>query len=225
MTEPPVQITRRRGQKSIRIRVKNGRILVSAPYTCRKSEIERFVVSQNTWINKQVTKHQELQHFVNNALESGKWLVDGKWVVYDVIPDNRSSINYNGQKVEFFYDGDASNPPKEELAVIFKKWSKKILTERFWNTAKRVGLKPIKVSIRSQQSKWGSCSAKKTISLNWRLIKCPPEIQEYIFIHELCHLEQMNHSVKFWNLVDSHYPERKKAEQWLRNNSRAMFLD
>ncbi len=224
MPDVPVHITRRRGQKNIRIRVKNGNVLVSAPYFCRSSEIEKFVNSQNTWINKQISKHRALQEHADKALNEGKWLIDGKWILYQIVQSRLETVRYDGSDLLFLVKNPHS-VDKTQVLSIFQNWAKIILKERFWETARQIGLMPVKVSIRSQQSKWGSCSARKTISLNWRLVKCPPEIQRYIFIHELCHLEQMNHSPAFWQLVDHHYPNRKAAEKWLRDNSRAMFLD
>jgi predicted metal-dependent hydrolase len=73
----------------------------------------------------------------------------------------------------------------------------------------------LNVTIRSQRTRWGSCSSRKTISLNWRLILTPDWVSDYVIYHELAHLSQMNHSKKFWDLVESYYPQYKKAEHWL----------
>ena len=73
-----------------------------------------------------------------------------------------------------------------------------------------------RVTIRAQKTRWGSCSARGTISLNWRLIQAPPSVQDYLIIHELMHRRQMNHSVRFWNLVAKACPDYQLAEQWLK---------
>lgn len=69
-----------------------------------------------------------------------------------------------------------------------------------------------KVQVRGQKSRWGSCSAKGTISLNYKLLFLPPEMVRYILIHELCHMEQMNHSPRFWSLVGSLEPSYKTLD-------------
>jgi predicted metal-dependent hydrolase len=76
-----------------------------------------------------------------------------------------------------------------------------------------------RVTVRNQRSRWGSCSRRGTISLNWRLIQAPPFVRDYIILHELMHLRQMNHSARFWLEVESVYPEYKTAEKWLKQNS------
>ena len=72
-----------------------------------------------------------------------------------------------------------------------------------------------RVVVRNQRSRWGSCSAKKSISLNWRLIQAPAWVREYLILHELMHLREMNHSPRFWRLVQAACPDYPLAEAWL----------
>ena len=74
-------------------------------------------------------------------------------------------------------------------------------------------------SVRNQRSRWGSCSVRKRISLNWRLIQTPEFVRDYIIIHELMHLKEMNHSARFWAHVAHAFPQYRQAESWLRKNS------
>lgn len=76
-----------------------------------------------------------------------------------------------------------------------------------------------RVSVRNQRSRWGSCSRRGTISLNWRLIQTPPHVQDYIILHELMHCRQMNHSARFWREVESVCPDYEVAERWLKQNA------
>jgi predicted metal-dependent hydrolase len=79
---------------------------------------------------------------------------------------------------------------------------------------------PVKrVTVRNQRSRWGSCSRNGTISLNWKLIQAPPYVRDYIILHELMHLRQMNHSARFWREVESVCPEYETAGQWLKQHS------
>ena len=79
-------------------------------------------------------------------------------------------------------------------------------------------LRVARVMVRNQRSRWGSCSPRGTISLNWRLIQAPPNVRDYIILHELCHLRQMNHSDRFWREVASVCPDYQRAELWLKRN-------
>jgi predicted metal-dependent hydrolase len=75
-----------------------------------------------------------------------------------------------------------------------------------------------RVSVRNQRSRWGSCSRRGTISLNWRLVQAPPFVTDYIILHELAHVKEMNHSSRFWAEVARLCPGFKTAEQWLKQN-------
>jgi predicted metal-dependent hydrolase len=93
------------------------------------------------------------------------------------------------------------------------------LTERAWLLARELEMEMSAISVRNQRSRWGSCSLKKRISLNWRLIQTPEFVRDYIIVHELMHLREMNHSHKFWAHVENAFPQWREAENWLRRNS------
>src|SRR5206468_3876846 len=76
-----------------------------------------------------------------------------------------------------------------------------------------------RITVRNQRSRWGSCSRRGTISLNWRLIQAPPFVRDYLILHELAHLREMNHSQRFWREVEKLCPEYRTAETWLRENA------
>jgi predicted metal-dependent hydrolase len=76
-----------------------------------------------------------------------------------------------------------------------------------------------RVSVRNQRSRWGSCSRRGTVSLNWRLVQAPAFVRDYIILHELAHLREMNHSRRFWNEVARLCPGFETAEGWLKKNS------
>jgi predicted metal-dependent hydrolase len=75
-----------------------------------------------------------------------------------------------------------------------------------------------RISVRNQRSRWGSCSRRGTISLNWRLIQAPAAVRDYLILHELMHLREMNHSERFWARVAEVCPGWREAEHWLKRN-------
>jgi predicted metal-dependent hydrolase len=89
--------------------------------------------------------------------------------------------------------------------------------------AAQLGLDVRRVTIRNQRSRWGSCSSTGHISLNFRLLLMPPEVREYILIHELMHMRQPNHSIRFWRLVEAACPGFRDAERWLKKHGAALF--
>jgi len=80
----------------------------------------------------------------------------------------------------------------------------------------RIGGTYHRVTVRDQKTRWGSCSAAHNLNFNWRLILAPPEVLEYVVIHELCHLWEFNHSRRFWALVASQMPEYEIWKKWLK---------
>jgi predicted metal-dependent hydrolase len=89
--------------------------------------------------------------------------------------------------------------------------------------AARHGLTVHRVTIRNQRSRWGSCSSRGHITLNFRLMLMPAAVREYILIHELMHLTQPNHSIRFWRLVERACPGFRDAERWLRQHGPSLF--
>jgi predicted metal-dependent hydrolase len=82
--------------------------------------------------------------------------------------------------------------------------------------AKRMNVRPSKISIRDQSTRWGSCSSRGSLSFNWRLVMAPPEVMEYVVIHELAHLVEPNHGTGFWSLLEGHCPRYLEHKRWLR---------
>lgn len=81
-----------------------------------------------------------------------------------------------------------------------------------------------RITIRDQKTRWGSCSARGTLSFNWRLMLAPPTIPDYVIVHELCHLTYMNHSDEFWHKVESVYPDYRSARIWLKEHGYELVL-
>ena len=98
------------------------------------------------------------------------------------------------------------------------------LPARTWELAAETGVDVKHVTVRNQRSRWGSCSAGGTISLNWRLVQTPDAVRDYIIYHELMHLREMNHSDRFWARVEEVCPWWRDAEKWLKRNGGLLGL-
>ena len=111
--------------------------------------------------------------------------------------------------------GDAARREARERA-------KRELPPRLLALAAGFRLAVSKVSVRNQKWRWGSCSRRGHICLNWRLVEVPPWVRDYVMIHELMHLRRMDHSRTFWKLVAGACPEYQAARRWLREHGRAL---
>jgi predicted metal-dependent hydrolase len=92
------------------------------------------------------------------------------------------------------------------------------LSLRVAELASRHGFTVNRLMVRNQRTRWGSCSRRGTVSLNWRLIQTPDFVRDYIALHELAHLRHMNHSRRFWQEVERLCPDYRIAERWLKQN-------
>lgn len=119
-------------------------------------------------------------------------------------------------KITVFLSEHNNKQPK----TIFESWirehARKLITQRTKVLADKAGFKYNRISIREQSTRWGSCSSDKNLNFNWKLILAPPEILDYVVIHELAHTVQMNHSRAFWSVVEGVMPDYMKYRKWLR---------
>ncbi|HWF20413.1 MAG TPA: SprT family zinc-dependent metalloprotease [Verrucomicrobiae bacterium] len=107
---------------------------------------------------------------------------------------------------------------RARVCLFLRNLAARELPTRVAELAPAHGLMVRRVMVRNQRSRWGSCSAKGVISLNWRLVQTPEFVRDYIIVHELMHLREMNHSARFWNLVEAAFPRTDEAERWLKAN-------
>jgi predicted metal-dependent hydrolase len=117
-------------------------------------------------------------------------------------------------------DGDL----RPTLEAHFARRAKIELPARTWELAAVTGVDVKQVTVRNQRSRWGSCSANGTISLNWRLVQTPEFVRDYIIYHELMHLREMNHSARFWARVEEVCPSWREAEHWIKRNGALVGL-
>ncbi len=112
----------------------------------------------------------------------------------------------------------AAQPPRDEIAALRRR-AKRELPPRLLLLAREHGFTVERVSVRNQRTLWGSCCRRKaSISLNWRLIRMPDEVRDYILLHELAHLRHASHSRQYWSLVASICPWYRDAHRWLRRH-------
>lgn len=106
----------------------------------------------------------------------------------------------------------------EYQEVKLREKARRVLTAKTDFFKKELNVDYKRIRIGDQRTRWGSCSSKGTISYSWRLILMPEEIQDYVVVHELCHLHEMNHSKKFWEWVESIIPDYEKRRKWLKEH-------
>ena len=117
---------------------------------------------------------------------------------------------------------DAAGDLRPAVERHLRKLAVEELRARVFELAALHHLPVLRVTVRNQRSRWGSCSRRGTISLNWRLVQTPLFVRDYLVLHELAHLKEMNHSRRFWTQVAQLCPNFRAAERWLKQHSRSL---
>ncbi len=112
--------------------------------------------------------------------------------------------------------------PEEHQAL--KETAKLQIPARVSHWAGIIGVSFGRISIRSQRTRWGSCSRQGNLNLNCLLLLAPPEVLDYVIVHELCHRKEMNHSPRFWAEVEAVLPDYQVQRKWLKDNGRALMV-
>lgn len=108
------------------------------------------------------------------------------------------------------------------LRRALREQAKRELPPRLMALAEQSGLRVSRISIRDQRSRWGSCSTRGSIALNWRLLLMPPSVSDYVIWHELMHIRRADHSPAFWTLVEQVCPDYRTARTWLRAHGKEL---
>ncbi len=118
----------------------------------------------------------------------------------------------------------AQDPPlTEEMLEELKRQGRELFPRRVAYYAERMGEPYGRVTVKCQKTKWGSCSGKKNLNFNCLLMLAPLEILDYVVVHELCHLREMNHSARFYREVEKVLPDYRARREWLRKNGAALM--
>ncbi|MDQ6985337.1 MAG: SprT family zinc-dependent metalloprotease [Candidatus Dojkabacteria bacterium] len=133
-----------------------------------------------------------------------------------------SVLNRNGE-LEVYLSETKRNNHKDILYAWLRKQAKSEISKRTEVIASSYGFLYNRISVKDQKSRWGSCSSKKNLNFNWKLILVDKIEMDYVIVHELAHLRQMNHSSKFWDIVESIMPRYKEIKRNLRSKEKNLM--
>lgn len=219
--EPAVVFVRQRRARKYILRIcPDGSLRVTIPRGGSRRGAEAFVSSQRQWTERErlrvVAQHAPVVWGRNDRI-----LLRGVPVPLLVERHGGASVLVlGGARVRVREDGVNLRGAAE---TALRQIAARDLIPRLRQLAARYGLEVARVTIRNQRTRWGSCSRAGAIALNFRLVQMPPEVCDYVLVHELMHLRQQDHSRKFWRLVEQACPGFREAERWLRRDGRSLF--
>lgn len=199
-----------------------------------------FVSANKHWINQQRAQLLPVQTYHTLLLVSGSVLTffDQKFYTIKIASSSlkRDYYKQTAKEIIFFLrpvstksltSRDRSLTKQARVKTLIEKFyreqARNYLTERSTFFAEQLGTSFNDLRIKNTKSRWGSCSSKKNLNYNWRIMMAPKSVIDYLVIHEVCHLKQMNHSSKFWGLVESLDPNFRVHKQWLKQNQGRLF--
>ena len=138
---------------------------------------------------------------------------------HDIVVEKRSASDVVGQELRLAKHHVEQTSVKRALETLYRRKAREYFENRSDQLANEMGVEYDKIEIRNQRTKWGSCSTSGTLGLNWRLMMAPPDVIDYIVVHELAHLREQNHTDEFWSIVAEYDPDYEDHAQWLEENS------
>ncbi|MFC7097941.1 M48 family metallopeptidase [Halobaculum marinum] len=137
---------------------------------------------------------------------------------HEVVVERRSYSVVGDETLRLASHHVADTSVKRALETLYRRRARDRFERLADEYAAAMGVDYDRIEVRNQRTKWGSCSTSGTISLNWRLQLAPPEIGEYVVVHEVAHRRELNHSPAFWDLVGEHDPAYERHRAWLADN-------
>ncbi len=208
--------------KNCYISVKDGKVSVRVPLKTSLEKIQEMLLKRADWILKNIEKQKEKENSEKQYIDGEVFKVLGKDVILKVSYENLAK-----PKLRFWLGKWLVTLPKEGkkeeniqirklVEQFYQELADKEIEKAMRKMTMKVGLAPNCYKVKRLKSTWGNCCTTGTISINQNVVKYSRHAIEYVCLHEICHLQYMNHSKEFWNMVTKYMPDYKEAEAELK---------
>jgi len=217
-----IQKTAKRRKLTITVE-RNRSVVVHAPEGTSDEKIEQVVASKRQWIYEKIghpQKYQDLPHPPGKELVSGESaLYLGRQYRIEVVKTGLAEIQFAQR---FLIPAAQTSKRAEALREWYIDKAKEKIVPRVKQHARHLGVDVAGVKIVDNRYRWGSCTLNNNVNFNWRLIKAPMFVIDYVIVHELAHLIEANHTPRFWNIVRAQAPTMEKAKAWLKEHGQLL---
>lgn len=219
--QAPIELRRHPAARRLTLRVSRSKraVILTMPLRCSADEAGSFLNRHIDWVRGCLDNLPDPVAFEHGATiplrgQPHRLFFTGKARHTGIVEQQevRREADLPQLKVSGFLE-HAPRRLKDWLAA----QARQDLNERVSWHAKNLSLRPRRITIRDQRTRWGSCSSSGCLSFSWRLIMAPPIVLDYVAAHEVAHLAEMNHGPRFWELVELTMPRMHEAQDWLRN--------
>lgn len=215
-------------RKRLTITVERDRsVVVHAPMSATDEAIQQVVASKRRWIFEKTNHAQKYRRLPHPP---GKELVTGESALYlgrsyqvEVAPSGgRAEVEF---KDRFVIPAAHAHRRKGAVRDWYLSRAREQILPRVERHARELGVVFKRARIVDSRYRWGSCTVRDSVTLNWRLIKAPFFVIDYVIVHELAHLIEANHTQRFWNVVRARVPKVEQARAWLTENGQLLEED
>lgn len=209
-----IHLTRSK-RKTIAIYIRDGGVEVRAPLKMPKCDVDKFVVSKKKWIEDKLAQSRECLEKSSVFMLNYGDTVMLRGTEYPLVARAGTKAGFDG---EVFYLPPDLAPAqiKPVIVQIYRRIAKIHITKRAACFSAHMGAAPAAVKINGAKASWGSCSSKKSLNFSWRLIMADDAVIDYVVVHELAHISEMNHSARFWAIVAGFLPDYKARQAKLK---------
>jgi predicted metal-dependent hydrolase len=207
----------RRPRRTVGLKITENGLVVHAPKRIFEFQLNQILQEKSNWI---LTK---LQAREANQIEKIQW-VDGEHLLYlgqdiqlKLVPNVKKTTHFERNELAIHApEVNIHHACSRMVLMWYKKQAALDFVRRLEVFAAKLGVPTPPLTLSNAQSRWGSCNSRGEVRLSWRLLQAPPHIINYVICHELAHLKQMNHSAKFYAVLESLFPNYKAAEKELK---------
>lgn len=219
------RVQRRRGMRHLRVVVdESNQVVLKVPHGVAERQAVEFLKSQGDWIVK-IMRSAPPPVMLEEYLRDHPHLsAAGRSIDLEIRASRASArCHWDLEAGQCTMGLNVEHAIEPQLIQCLRTFAKATIPLRVEQIARKHGLRIDRVTVRDQRTRWGSCSARRAISLNWRLVLLPPELHDYIILHELAHLTHLNHSRRFWDLLQEYDAESRRHDKEVTYHSRILM--
>lgn len=205
---------------------RDGTISVLVPKTLKATDIDRLIETKRRWIYRNLAEWED-----TNATRIRRQFVSGEGFLYlgrsyrlKLVDDQPEPLLLKDGYFCLLSDNGELQNPDAAFKAFYKAKGQTKIADRVSHYADRMGVVPSGVRILELQNRWASCTPEGRLNFHWKCMMAPPTVIDYIVVHELAHLQYLNHTKAFWDQVDKVLPDYRDRKEWLRLNGAGMDL-
>jgi predicted metal-dependent hydrolase len=231
------QVVRSR-RKTLSLQVREGQVLVRAPYSVDEKFINAFIQKKTSWLKAKIAQQNQVDDFCCDFAQGSSLFLFGELVTLNITFAKQANMllieGINNQQTLNIVLAERNYKKlngkvllaaavKKQIESYFKRQAEDIIPQKVTAFSQKTSLTPTSIKIRQYIARWGSCNNRGELSFNYLLMMLPAHVIDYVIVHELCHLQHLNHSKEFWQLVGKYFPNYIQAKQWIKANQSALL--